>query len=148
LTEIAAGAVLKLDTFLPYRLTTTAHFVSVALSRIYANQGLSIPEWRILSTLCEFGTMTARDVCGRTLMHKTKVSRCVVLMEKRRLLSRSRNRTDLREIPLSASATGRRLYEEVVPRALEFEAKVLAALGPTERDAFYVALEKIKTQVL
>jgi len=72
----------------------------------------------------------------------------VVVMEKRRLLSRSRNRIDLRKTPLSASATGRRLYEEVVPRALEFEAKVLAALGPTERDAFYVALEKIKTQVL
>jgi DNA-binding MarR family transcriptional regulator len=142
------NAALRLENFLPYRLMITAHFVSVALSRIYGDRhNLSISEWRILATLGEFGGMTAKAVGAYTSMHKTKVSRCVALMEKRRHLSRSRNRDDLREATLSLTAAGQRIYEDLAPLALEFEAKVLSVLDLADREAFYRALEKIKAEV-
>jgi hypothetical protein len=53
--------VLKLEEFLPYRLNVCASLISHALSRIYAERyKIGNPEWRVLVTLGQFGTMTAK----------------------------------------------------------------------------------------
>ena len=48
-------------------------------------------------------------------MHKTKVSRAVALLEKRRLVARRANREDMREAFLSLTTAGRAMYEELAP---------------------------------
>ena len=59
---------LALERFLPYRLNVLATLVSNALARVYAERfGLTIPQWRVLATLGQFGVRTARDVAIRTL---------------------------------------------------------------------------------
>ena len=45
--------------------------------------------------------MTAKAIGAHTHMHKTKVSRAVALLEKRRLVARRANREDMREAFLS-----------------------------------------------
>ncbi len=78
------------------------------------------PEWRVVVTLGQYGVMTAKAIGAHTHMHKTKVSRAVALLEKRRLIARRANRDDMRETFLSLTAAGRTMYEEVAPHALEF----------------------------
>ena len=86
-------APLKLEKFLPYQLNVVATLVSLALSRVYARRyGIGVPEWRVLVTLGQFGVMTGKAIGDHTHMHKTKVSRAVALMEKRKLLLRRRAR--------------------------------------------------------
>ena len=68
-------------------------------------------------TLGQHGVMTAKAIGAHTHMHKTKVSRAVALLEKRRLLARRANRDDMREAFLSLTASGRTMYEEVAPHA-------------------------------
>ena len=63
-------------------------------------------------------------------MHKTKVSRAVALMEKRRLLARRANREDKREAFLSLTAAGQAMYEEVAPHALDFAKRLTEILSP------------------
>ena len=73
--------------FLPYRLNVAASLVSQALSSIYAERyGIGVPEWRVLVTLGEFGIMTGKAIGEHSHMHKTKVSRAVALLEKRKLV--------------------------------------------------------------
>src|SRR3954471_21728908 len=91
------AAPLKLETFLPYRLNVVASLVSQALSRVYSERyGIGVPEWRVLVTLGQYGTMTGKDIGAHSHMHKTKVSRAVALLEKRKLIARRPNRSDLR----------------------------------------------------
>ena len=99
---------LKLEEFLPHRLNVCSNIVSQALSRIYAERyKIGIPEWRVLVTLGQFGLMTAKGIGVHTCMHKTKVSRAVALLERRKLVARRANRADLREAFLSLTTAGR-----------------------------------------
>ena len=137
-------APLKLENFLPYQLNVVASLVSQALSRIYSRRyGIGVPEWRILITLGQYEAMTAKAIGAHTHMHKTKVSRAVALMEKRRLLARRANRDDMREAFLSLTAAGRAMYEEVAPHALDFARRLTEILTPADRDAFNRVLSQL-----
>jgi DNA-binding MarR family transcriptional regulator len=138
------GAALKLEQFLPYQLNVVAALVSEALSRVYARRyRIGIPEWRVLVTLGQFGVMTGKAIGAHTHMHKTKVSRAVALLEKRKLLARRINRADMRESFLSLTAAGRAIYEELAPHALDFARRLIEILTPSDRDAFQRALQQI-----
>ena len=109
-------APLRLDDFLPYQLNVVASLVSQALSRLYAERyGIGVPEWRVLVTLGEFETMTGKAIGEHSHMHKTKVSRAVALLEKRKFLVRRVNRSDLRESFLSLTPEGRAIYDDLAP---------------------------------
>ena len=130
-------ASLKLEEFLPYRLNVLASLVSQALSRIYVERyGVGVPEWRVLVTLGEFGTMTGKAVGAHSHMHKTKVSRAVAELEKRKLLTRRANRADMREVFLSLTPAGRAIYEDLAPGAVEFARRLAETIAPADRAAF------------
>ena len=137
-------AVLKLEQFLPYQLNVVASLTSQALSRVYARRyNIGVPEWRVLVTLGQFGVMTGKVIGAHTHMHKTKVSRAVAILEKRKLLLRCANRADMRESYLSLTATGRAMYEELAPHALEFARQLTDILTPDDKAAFNRALQQI-----
>jgi len=140
----ADQAALKLDAFLPYRLNVCSSLVTQALSRIYAERyRMGVPEWRVLVTLGELGPMTAKAIGLHSRMHKTKVSRAVALLERRRLVSRRVNRADLREAFLSLAPAGREIYNELAPAALEFVRQLMETVDPADRAALDRTLTKL-----
>jgi DNA-binding MarR family transcriptional regulator len=137
-------SVLKLEEFLPYRLNVCSNLVSQALSRIYAERyKIGIPEWRVLVTLGQFGLMTAKAIGAHTCMHKTKVSRAVALLERRKLVARRSNHADLREAFLSLTPAGRDIYSELAPIALDFAQQLLESVDAADRAALDRALKKL-----
>jgi DNA-binding MarR family transcriptional regulator len=140
----SADAPLKLEEFLPYRLNVLASLVSQALSRIYVDRyGIGVPEWRVLVTLGQYGTMTGKGVGAHSHMHKTKVSRAVAELEQRNLVTRRANRDDLRESFLSLTSAGRAIYEDLAPGALAFAARLSEAVDPADRPAFERAITRL-----
>ncbi len=138
------AAPLKLEEFLPYRLNVVASVVSQALSRLYAvRYGIGVPEWRVLVTLGQYGMMTGKAVGAHSHMHKTKVSRAVALLEKRKLLTRRANRADLRESFLSLTPAGRAIYEDLAPIALDFAKRLAEVIEPADRAAFERAINRL-----
>ena len=136
-----ADEILILDDFLPYRLNRLADAVSREFSAIYRERyGLTRPEWRLLATLGQFGTMTATAVGAHSAMHKTKVSRAVAELERRRWLVRKADATDRRIEHLTLTAAGMKTYRALVPLAREFEARFLAQLRGKDRAAIPEAL--------
>lgn len=139
-----ADAPLKLEEFLPYRLNVLASLVSQALSRIYVERyGIGVPEWRVLVTLGQYGVMTGKAVGIHSHMHKTKVSRAVAELDKRKLISRRANRADLREAFLSLTPSGRAIYEDLAPGALAFANRLSEVVDPADRPAFERAMERL-----
>lgn len=139
-----AEAALKLEDFLPYRLNVCANSVSNALSRIYAERyKIGVPEWRVLVTLGQFGMMTAKAIGIHSHMHKTKVSRAVAMLERRKLVTRRANCDDLREAFLSLTPAGRDIYSDLAPSALEFARKLMETVEPADRAALGRALNEL-----
>lgn len=126
---------LSLQAFIPYRLNSLAQVVSdgfaVAYSEIF---GISPPEWRVLATLGEFREMSAKDISQHSRMHKTRVSRAVLSLEKRRLLIRAPSAVDRREEILSLSPDGREIYDAISPMAKHYQESLLAGLSEADRE--------------
>jgi len=135
---------LNLEDFLPYRLNVAAALSSQALSETYAPRyGISVPEWRVRVTPGQEGRRTRQGLGEQRNTHKTKRSRGGALPPGRQIEARKANRQDLREALLSLTPTGRRVYQDLVPAALNFSRALLDALDPTERTAFDRALHKL-----
>src|SRR5246127_2987103 len=86
------AALLRLEDFLPHRLNVLSSLVSQALTRVYGGHGITIPGWRVLVCVGQFGVMTGKAIGVSTHMHKNMVSRAVADLERRKLLSRRANR--------------------------------------------------------
>lgn len=124
---------MQLEDFLPYRLNRIAAAVSRRFRRVYGDQfGLTIPAWRVLATVAQFGAATAKEIGRHSDMHKTKVSRAVRDLDERRWLKRETKADDRREELLTLTAAGRKSYNTLVPLMRAQERDMIAALG---RDA-------------
>jgi DNA-binding MarR family transcriptional regulator len=128
--------ILELESFLPYRLYRLADAVSREFSGIYKQRhGLTRPEWRTLSGLGQRGTMTATELGEQSAMHKTKVSRAVAELERRRWLTRTPDENDRRVEHLALTKMGLAAYREMVPLAKAFERELLERLSEEEQTA-------------
>ena len=139
-----AMAKIQLETFLPYRLNRIAAAVSQDFRSVYGpHHDLTIPEWRVLATLGQFEEISAKEIGQHSSMHKTKVSRAVRALEERRWLKRRESEADRREEILTLTASGQKAYREIVPKAVEFERRIVDELGP-EAKPFLAALERLE----
>ncbi len=124
---------LKLDEFLPYRLSVVSNRVSETIARAYRDAfGLSIPEWRVIAVTAESEGLTQQQVGARTCMDKVTVSRAAIALTRRNLIVRAHGTADRRARILQLTEKGRTLYAEVVPRARELEAKIFGAFSMRE----------------
>jgi DNA-binding MarR family transcriptional regulator len=136
---------LVLEHFLPYRLNRIAAATSQALMRIYRDAyGLTLPEWRTLATLGQFGGLTAVAIGRHSAMHKTKVSRAVYALEKRRWLARRRDEADRRVEHLTLTAAGREAYRALAPRMLKGERDLFSRLGKEDEAHLLQGLEALE----
>lgn len=140
---------LDLENFLPYRLHRIAGVVSNRARDIYRRKHkLTVPEWRVLATLGQFGLLTANDIGRHSAMHKTKVSRAVAALEERRWLVRETNEADRREAFLKLTKQGRRTYEEIVPDLIGFEDRLQEELGAAAAEQLLSALARLEAVLL
>lgn len=139
-------ATLKLDSFLPYRLSVASNRVSSTIAAAYnAKFGLRIPEWRLLCVLAEFGAMSQQAMCGRTQMDKVTVSRAAISLHERGLVTRTPNPDDQRSHLLDLSAEGWALYRQIAPQALEFERRIFSSLSADEQLLLRKMLERVES---
>lgn len=138
------GRTLTLSTFLPYRLSVASAVVSDGLARLYTERfGIGIPEWRVLATVGEFRSTTAKAIGAHAHMGKVKVSRAVASLEARGLIRRIPNADDLREAFLVLTPAGEATYGEIAPLALDYADALAAALTADERAALAGILDKL-----
>jgi DNA-binding MarR family transcriptional regulator len=144
-----ADVSLRLDAFIPYRLSVTSYLVSETIAGAYqALFGLSIPEWRVVAVIAEDEGMTQQQVGRRTRMDKVTVSRATIGLVDRGLVERRPHANDRRSQSLHLSANGRDLYAQVAPKALELERRIFASFDPKEVAAFSDMLERVQEATL
>ncbi|PZR36550.1 MarR family winged helix-turn-helix transcriptional regulator [Caulobacter segnis] len=144
----APEAAVSLSDYVPYRLATASAAVSRLIARAYEDRfGLTIPQWRLMSVLAE-GALTPHAAVTRTAMDKVRVSRAAQDLVVRRLVARTTVRSDRRSHTLELTAAGRRLFAEIAPLALAYEATLLAGLAPSEVATFKRLLNHLETAAI
>lgn len=135
---------LQLESFLPYRLSLLSNAVSGAIAAVYGDKfAISMPEWRIMMILAEYPDISADEVCRRTKIEKSVVSRAVARLLKRRLINRDMDEKDRRRSILRLSETGLSVYDEVMPIARDYEAKLLSDLSAEELENFNKMIDRL-----
>lgn len=140
---------LRLDEFLPYRLSYTSNLVSDRVAGTYMSLfDLRIPEWRVIAVVAEQDGVSQQEIGLRTRMDKVTVSRAAIALTARGLLDRVANPEDRRSHLLVLSVSGRQLYADVAPKALELERRIFASFDPAELAAFTATLRRIDAILL
>jgi DNA-binding MarR family transcriptional regulator len=136
---------MELSSFVPFRLNRLAAEVSDHLSGVYRQRfGLEIPEWRVMATVGPVRGCTAQYIAASTRMHKTRVSRAIAHLAARRLIERTPSPGDRREIALRLTKSGRRMYLELIPLALERERALLSCLSDEQRRSLAQSLDRLE----
>lgn len=121
----------ELNEFLPYRLIAAAQRTSRAFAERYREDfGISIPEWRVLAHINHAGAVSVRDIEARADMEKSKVSRAAKRLEEAGYITKQVDDGDRRLLQLRLTAEGRALLSRLLPVAMQFQADMLAHLGP------------------
>ncbi len=141
----AGEPLIRLQQFLPYRLSVTSNAVSGRIARFYEERfGLGIPEWRMLAALAELKRAVPQDLGRTTRMDKVTVSRATRKLKDKGLVAESSNARDGRSYFLSLTGEGQRLYQAVAPMALAYEAKLLRHFSAAEVQQFTSMLQRLE----
>ena len=125
-----------LDLFLPYLLNQAAEATSTAFQTHYRIEyGMTRTQWRVLANLGKRGPMTAAEICRITFIDKTKVSRAVQALTVAGFLERSAIAGDRRQERLSLTIGGRKAFDVLGKRALQFDQALRDKLGTEATDA-------------
>ncbi len=89
--------------------------------------------------------MTATAIGEQSAMHKTKVSRAVAELERRKWLIRRQDPADRRVEHLTLTKAGAAVYRELVPLAKAFEASILQTLPRREQKALLRGMAAIES---
>lgn len=130
----ATAVLLKLATFLPYRLSVLANTVSLTVARLYETRfGITIPEWRVIAVLGGGRTLSASEVAAATAMERVQVSRAIGRMLASGLILRQTGDHDRRRADLTLTEKGDAIFRAVAPLAMAYEAELTAALTAEEQ---------------
>lgn len=111
---------------MPYLLNRAAEKTSLEFQKYYKTKyGMLRTEWRVLFHLGRYGALTAKMICERANIHKTKVSRAVAALEKRRLITRTSVPDDRRHELLNLTKLGETVFDDLVSEAERYNAKLM-----------------------
>ncbi|WP_444898529.1 MarR family winged helix-turn-helix transcriptional regulator [Microbulbifer sp. VAAC004] len=135
---------LRLEKFLPYRLSVLSNRVSNAISQAYgARFHLTIPAWRVMAILGRFPDLSAAELVEQTAMDKVAISRAVSSLLKNDYITRSEDPADRRRQVLNLSELGSEVYARIVPLAQQYENDLIASLSSEEREQLDGIIEKL-----
>lgn len=130
--------------FLPYLMNQAADALSLEFQRYYKGKyGMLSTEWRVLFHLGCYGEMTAKEICDRARIHKTKVSRAVSALESKRYLVRKEHETDRRHAFLRLTPLGKRVFADLSRAARAFDASIRASMSEDEAKTLHRCLSRI-----
>ena len=133
-----------LKDFIPYLLNQAADTTSRDFEGAYKTKyGMLRTEWRVLFHLGRYGKLTAKEICDRARLHKTKVSRAVYALEQKRFLVRKEVPDDRRHETLSLTPKGQSAFQDLVKEAQRFDDELMSAFSIEEADQMRALLVRL-----
>lgn len=136
---------LKLEAFLPYRLSVLSERVSRALAKEYSTlYQLTVPEWRVIAALGQGRTLSQNEIAELTAMDKVTVSRAVKALGVKAYVAVTSDAGDKRRRQLTLTPSAQRVYADISAKALRFEQALLSTLSTAEQETLDTILNTLE----
>ena len=107
-----AHAELQLDNQICFRLYTAARLITQAYTPMFAELGITYPQYLVLMVLWEKDVQPVNDIAHRLLLETNTVTPLLQRMEKLGLVSRCKGKEDKRQQIVSLTEKGRAMEEQ------------------------------------
>ncbi|HET7301077.1 MAG TPA: MarR family winged helix-turn-helix transcriptional regulator [Oleiagrimonas sp.] len=135
---------LRLEHFLPYRLSILSNTISQGIAREYQQRFfLSVTEWRVMAILARFPESSAREVTEHGALDKVAVSRAVTRLVAAGHVSRDTHDNDRRRSVLNLTTAGWKIHDVVAPLARAHERSIIDQLSADELATLTRILDKL-----
>jgi MarR family transcriptional regulator, organic hydroperoxide resistance regulator len=118
----------------PYLVTRLGVRMSELFSRTVESYGVTLPMYRVMAALWERNGQHLGELSEMTSVEISTLSRLVGVMQRRRLLSRTRPDSNARTVEINLTRSGRALVERLIPIAQRHEEAGLRGLAANEVD--------------
>lgn len=131
-----------------YRIAFLTNFWREPILRqVEKDLGIIRPELTVLMCLSFRRDVHARDICEITEQPSNTVSRGVASLEKKGLLTRSRDQVDTRRQVLNITPAGQEAHDEIMEAFRAAEARMLESLSAEEKSDLHQILDKLARSV-
>ena len=150
------GVNLKPNEFLTFHLLRLSSIAKASVSRVYLDPaGLSVPEWRLLSTVANYSPLPFSDITAMTTMDKGQVSRTLRSAESKGLVETELVPAERRgageggasaavsRVIVRITPAGWQIYDKVMPIAQGYQAGLLNLMSVDERRVLLDVLQKV-----
>jgi homoprotocatechuate degradation regulator HpaR len=140
---VTARGLRSFDESLPMALMRAREAVMRWFRPILAEHDLTEQQWRVLRALDDVDNpITVGQLADRTFLLGPSLSRMLVTLEERGLISRAADSGDARRSKTTITAAGRRLVAAIAPRSEIVYDEISAQLGAQDLDQLYELLHR------
>lgn len=118
-----------------------------ALAGELKDQGLRVPEWRILASLFARKRLSMRELSDLSSIDRTTLTRTVDRMQETGWVTRLADAEDLRITRLSLTAAGERLFARVWPTMERLNSAAIEGLPDGAMEMLAWTLKRMKTNL-
>jgi DNA-binding MarR family transcriptional regulator len=137
------------EEFLLYRLPNVARRVSKICETEYAAEfGLKVGEWRLMSQISRFKSISAKEVSERIAMDAVSISRAAYSCISRGLIQEAPDARDRRSKKLSLTPAGRAFMRRFRPYACTLAERIEDGLTSSETKTLKALLKKLESHLL
>ncbi|MHA7885507.1 MarR family winged helix-turn-helix transcriptional regulator [Nitratireductor rhodophyticola] len=129
--------------YLLYLLAAASDAASADFHAHVREQGLRVPEWRILACLCDEDGQMVTQLAQLALMEQSHLTKIVDHMALKGLVKRRSDERDRRRVRVFLTPAGRALGGRLVDEAQAHERAIIARLRPGEAALLKDALRHI-----
>jgi len=138
------GSNLSVEDFLSVPIVRIAAHLKRFPSAYAGLVGLTLPQWRLLSTVAHHRSIPLKQLAEISASDKALVSRTVKEMSGMGLVSTASMNSGDRSLVCRITPKGAKLVDKVIPLARERHARLLLALSKEERVRLYDILQKLQ----
>ena len=140
-----ADSKIFVDNYLPALLGQAWMLASYEFHTVVEASGLSVLEWRVLSTLAGNGSMGITELSQKTVSKQPTITRVLQRLEQQGHVIRHNNHdgSDRRVTLVSMTSSGMQLVEGLLVEAELHEQSVLAPLGARKQQLLKQVLQEL-----
>jgi homoprotocatechuate degradation regulator HpaR len=142
-TPIAETGLRSFDESLPMALLRAREAIMRRFRPVLGDHDVTEQQWRVLRALDDAdGSVTVGELSDRTFLLGPSLSRMLVTLDDRGLITRSADQGDARRSQVAISRSGRQLVAAIAPHSETVYAEIGAQLGPAELEQLYDLLRR------
>jgi len=131
------------DNYLPALLAQASQIISTEFHQVVQENGLSITEWRVLSTLSGAGVVSVGHLARIATSKQPTVTRVVDKMVQAGFVHRVAHNGDRRVTLVEITEAGRSLISGLIVEAKKHEDEVVRRLQPLDVTALKATLRRL-----